>query len=166
MTTPAFCRMMATYNSEMNRRFYAAAAGLTEAQRREDRGAFFGSLQGTLCHVLWADTIWLHRFTGSPPPPVSIDRSASMIEDFAALRAERARMDGVIEAWAGSVSAAVLDGELAYYSGAMGREVRRPMALLAVHLFNHQTHHRGQAHALLTSFGAATGDTDLPAIFV
>jgi uncharacterized damage-inducible protein DinB len=156
--------MMAAYNSEMNRRFYAAAAGLPEAQRRADRGAFFGSLQGTLCHLAWADTIWLHRFTGSPPPPVAIGESAAMIGDFAALRAERQRLDAAIEAWAGSLTAPDLEGELAYFSGALGREIRRPMALLAVHLFNHQTHHRGQAHALLTGFGAATGDTDLPAL--
>lgn len=156
--------MMAAYNSAMNRRFYAAAAGLSEAQRREDRGAFFGSLQGTLCHLAWADTIWLHRFTGSPPPPVGIAQSPSMIGDFAALRRERERLDGVIEGWAAGLTPAMLEGDLVYYSGALGREIRRPMALLAAHLFNHQTHHRGQAHALLTSFGAATGDTDLPAI--
>jgi uncharacterized damage-inducible protein DinB len=162
MITPGFVQAMARYNAEMNRRWYAAAATLTDAQRREDCGAFFGSLHATLNHLLWADTIWLSRFTGAPRPPFSLKQSTALHDDFDELAAARVRKDADISNWADSVEQATLDGELAYFSGIAQREIRRPMAILVMHLFNHQTHHRGQAHALLTRFGAETGDTDLP----
>lgn len=161
MITPEYCRAMAAYNSEMNRRFYAAASGLDEAARTRPRGAFFGSLHGTLCHLVWGDMQWMSRFDGGPPPPARLPESAGMIPDFAALAAARVALDARIEAWAAGLDAARLAGDLTWYSGAAGREVTRPMALLVVHFFNHQTHHRGQAHALLTAEGARTGDTDL-----
>lgn len=68
MIMPAHARAMAAYNTEMNRRLYAAAATLSEAQRREDGGAFFGSIHGTLCHLLWGDRVWMHRFAGWERP--------------------------------------------------------------------------------------------------
>lgn len=161
MITPAYCRTMAAYNAEMNRRFYAAAATLDDAARHRLRGAFFGSLHGTLCHLVWGDTMWMSRFDGGAPPPVKLPESPRMIADFAILRATREALDARIEAWAAGLDQSRLDGDLTWFSGAVGREVRRPMALLAMHFFNHQTHHRGQAHALLTAEGASTGDTDL-----
>jgi uncharacterized damage-inducible protein DinB len=162
MITPAWCRVMAAYNTEMNRRFYTAAAGLTDAARRQQRGAFFGSLHGTLCHLLWADTVWLCRFEGRPLPAVSLAESPAMVEAFAGLRQAREAQDAAIEAWAATLTQAGLDRDLTYFSGAVGREMTKPMALLASHLFNHQTHHRGQAHALLTASGVDPGATDLP----
>jgi uncharacterized damage-inducible protein DinB len=54
MIAPDYCRTMAAYNSEMNRRLYAAASGLSDAERRAPRGAFWGSIHGTLTHILWA----------------------------------------------------------------------------------------------------------------
>jgi len=161
MITPAYCRTMAAYNAEMNRRFYAAAATLDDAARKRPRGAFFGSLHGTLCHLVWGDAMWMSRFDGGPPPPAKLPESAAMIEDFAALQAARTALDARIESWAAGLDEAHLAGDLTWFSGAAGREVRKPLALLVIHFFNHQTHHRGQAHALLTAEGASTGDTDL-----
>ncbi len=164
MITPAWCRMMAAYNAEMNRRLYAAADTLSDAQRREDRGAFFGSIHATLSHLLWGDTIWMHRFDGWERPAGGIKASPSLFPDWAAMRAAREAADTRIEGWAVRLSPAWLEGSLTWSRSSDGQEVTRPNAVLATHFFNHQTHHRGQVHALLTGFGAETGDTDLPFI--
>ncbi|MFN3447342.1 MAG: DinB family protein [Roseococcus sp.] len=162
MITPAYCRAMAAYNSEMNRRLYGSAARLEEAARRLDLGAFFASLHGTLCHILWADRVWMHRLAGWERPAQGIPDSPGMIGDWEALRAARAEDDARIEAWAEALSPDALAGELTWFSGAARREMTKPRWLCVAHMFNHQTHHRGQAHALLTRLGAAPGDTDLP----
>lgn len=164
MITPDWVRLMAAYNAEMNRRLYAAADTLRDDQRRADRGAFFGSIHGTLCHLLWGDRSWMHRFAGWPKPPGGIRESPRLVEDWAALKAARAEADAAIAAWAASLDPAWLAGRLAWFSGALGREVARERAVLVTHFFNHQTHHRGQVHALLTGFGVRTEDTDLPFI--
>jgi uncharacterized damage-inducible protein DinB len=162
MITAPYIQAMAAYNAEMNRRWYAAAGRLTDAERREERGAFFGSLHGTLCHILWADRLWMHRFAGWERPPVGQKESPRMIADFMELSAARLTADAAMEDWAATVTQDWLDGELAWFSGSMQRELRQPRALLVVHMFNHQTHHRGQVHAMLTALGEKTGDTDLP----
>jgi len=162
MISPAHVRAMAAYNAEMNRRLYAAAGTLTDAQRRADDGAFFGSIHATLSHLLWGDRIWMHRFAGWERPPGGIAESTRLVDDWDALRAARAEADARLQEWAAGLSPAELDGDLSWFSGATGREMRRPRWLLVTHMFNHQTHHRGQVHALLTRAGAATGDTDLP----
>ena len=164
MITQAWCRMMAAYNAEMNRRIYAAADTLDDAQRREARGAFFGSIHATLSHLLWGDTIWMSRFADWDVPNGGIPASIALHGDWVKLRMDRDTADTRIEAWAASLDPAWLDGTLGWYSGAMQRDVMRPNAVLVTHLFNHQTHHRGQVHAMITSFGAKTGDTDLPFI--
>jgi uncharacterized damage-inducible protein DinB len=164
MISTDWVRLMAAYNAEMNRRLYAAADALTDEQRRAERGAFFGSIQGTLSHLLWGDTVWMGRFAGWPIPPVGIPGSAALHGDWARLKAERAAADAGIEAWAATLEPAWLEGSLGWDSAAMGRHVARPRTVLVTHFFNHQTHHRGQAHALLTAAGARTGDTDLPFI--
>lgn len=162
MISPDWCRLMAAYNAEMNRRLYAAADGLDEAARRADRGAFWGSLHGTLSHLLWGDTIWMSRFDGWDPPPVGMRDSPRMAADWAALKAGRAAADAGIEAWAGRLTAARLGETLVWHSAAANREMAMPLWVTVTHFFNHQTHHRGQAHALITAAGATTGDTDLP----
>jgi uncharacterized damage-inducible protein DinB len=162
MITPDWVRLMAAYNAEMNRRLYAAADRLTPDQRTEDRGAFFGSVQGTLSHLLWGDRFWMHRFDGWEKPPGGIAASPTLYADWEALKRERAETDAGIEGWASRVDPAWLAGCLSWFSAAMGRDITRPNAILVTHVFNHQTHHRGQVHALLTGFGEKTGDTDLP----
>jgi uncharacterized damage-inducible protein DinB len=162
MVSPAWCRMMAAYNAEMNRRLYAAADTLDDAARRADGGAFWGSIHGTLSHLLWGDTTWMSRFDGWDPPGVGIKDSLRLVDDWSALRAAREAADARIIDWAGRLDDERLAGALTWFSGAAGREMTRPLWVLVGHVFNHQTHHRGQAHALITRAGAATGDTDLP----
>lgn len=164
MITPAYVQTMAAYNKEMNRRLYAAAARLDDAERRRDAGAFWGSLHGTLSHLLWGDAIWLSRFSDWPKPDVGLKESARMAEDFTGLTAAREKLDSAICDWAAFVDPAWLATDQTWFSASAGREITRPCALLVVHMFNHQTHHRGQAHALLTRAGERTGDTDLPLI--
>lgn len=155
---------MAAYNAEMNRRLYAAAARLSNAERRMDRGAFFGSIHGTLNHLLWADRMWMSRFDGWDKPAVPLAGSRDLIECFDVLWPARVEADAALLGWAAHVERTWLDGRLTWFSGAVGREVSRPVATLVVHLFNHQTHHRGQVHAMLTAAGQDTGDTDLFAV--
>jgi uncharacterized damage-inducible protein DinB len=161
MIGPGYVRMMAAYNAEMNRRLYGAAAGLSDAERRADEGAFWGSIMGTLNHLVWGDQMWMARFAGWPKPTVTQADSATLYDDFASLRAERERIDAALETWSETVTEEWLAGDLTWYSGSARREMSRPRAPLLVHLFNHQTHHRGQVHALLTRHHAKTGDTDI-----
>lgn len=164
MITPAYAQTMAAYNGELNRRLYAAAARLPDERRRADDGAFFGSIHGTLSHLLWADRMWLSRLAGWPRPAATLATSATMIADFAELRTAREAADAGIAAWAAALSQHWIDGELTWHSGALGRDMTAPRATIVMHLFNHQTHHRGQVHALLTRAGERTGDTDLFAV--
>ena len=161
MITPAFVRTMAVYNSEMNRRVYAAAAKLSDEQRRADRGLFWKSLHGTLCHLMWADRQWMSRFDGWPANTIPNPQSPTLIHDFDELRAARAEADEKIENLARRIDDAWLDSDLVWFSGAAKKEMRRPKGPLMVHFFNHQTHHRGQVHAALTQCGVDPGDTDL-----
>ncbi len=158
---PEFVRTMAAYNAEMNRRLYAAAARLSDAERRKPRGAFWGSIHGTLSHLLWGDQAWMSRFDNWPKPAVVQKESAGMVEDFAELARLRIDADARISRWAQRVDEAWLAQDLVWFSQSAQRELRNPRGFLVTHFFNHQTHHRGQAHALITAAGEQTGDTDL-----
>ena len=162
MITPAYVQTMAAYNAEMNRRVYGAALRLPDAERRADRGVFWRSIHGTLSHILWGDSIWLWRFGVGDAPSVPMDRSDRLFEDFAELWAARQACDEVIAGWAAELTPAGLEGDLRWHSVSIGRDMVTPRALCVMHIFNHQTHHRGQVHALLTRAGEQTGATDLP----
>jgi uncharacterized damage-inducible protein DinB len=161
MVNPAFVATMAAYNAEMNRRVYAAAGRLSDDERRLSRGAFWGTIHGTLCHILWGDLIWMSRFDGWEKPAVAMNDSVALFADFNELHRARAETDEKISAWASHVSESWLRDDEAWYSGVLKREMRSPRGLLVTHFFNHQTHHRGQAHAMITAAGEQTGDTDL-----
>jgi len=161
MITPAFCQTMARYNAWQNQSIYMAAATLDEAAREADRGAFFGSIRDTLSHLMWGDLMWISRFDGGEGPGGGIADSAARY-DWAALWAERPKLDARIAAWAWMVSPDELADELRWHSFALGRDMAKPYALCVMHFFNHQTHHRGQVHAMLTAAGARPDDTDLP----
>ncbi|PWC54530.1 DinB family protein [Azospirillum sp. TSO22-1] len=148
----------AHYNRWANRRLYAVAAELTDAQYREDRGAFFGSLRGTLNHLLVGDRVWFNRFTGEGVNPPSLD--AILHDRFDALRTAREAEDERILAFANCLDESLLDQPFSYRS-MDGSPVERPLGQLLAHVFNHQTHHRGQAHTLLTQFGLAVPALDL-----
>lgn len=164
MIAPAYVRTMAAYNAEMNRRLYAAAGRLSESERRADRGAFWRSIHGTLNHLLWGDRGWMARLAGWPKPEQTISQSDRLYDEFPQLRQARVLADAGLSDWAAALDEAALAGTLNWYSGAAGREMARPRGFVVMHLFNHQTHHRGQVHAMLTAAGERPGDTDLPLV--
>lgn len=162
MITPAYCQTMARYNAWQNDGLRKIVAGLDPAALKQDRGAFFGSIMGTLNHVLWGDMIWISRFDGGPAPDVGMAKSADFTPTPAVWSADRFRMDARITLWARSVRALDLTGDVTWTSEAANRVVSRPKALCVMQLFNHQTHHRGQVHAMLTAIGIKPNETDLP----
>jgi uncharacterized damage-inducible protein DinB len=161
MITVDYVRTMARYNAWQNGAIYGVAGGLSDKERRMDRGAFFGSIHATLSHLVWADTIWMSRFGDIDPPPGGIETSANYYSDWDRMATARADLDAVIRDWAQKVDPDWLTGELTWYSTVSGGMTTRSTALLVAHFFNHQTHHRGQVHAMLTAAGAKTEMTDL-----
>ncbi len=137
---------------------------MTDADRRAERGAFWGSVHGTLNHLLWADRMWMSRLAAWPKPSVGMAGSPTLIAEWEALKLARIEADAKIESWAGEITDAFLAGDLTWFSGAANRELTRPIAVVITHVFNHQTHHRGQAHCLITQSGQRVDDTDLPFI--
>ncbi|MEL6645578.1 MAG: DinB family protein [Pseudomonadota bacterium] len=161
MIGPDYVRTMARYNRWQNQILFSAAGTLSHEDRITDRGAFFGSIQATLSHLLWGDTMWMSRFDGGDAPAGGIAGSTVFAPDWDGLKAARAEMDARILRWADAFQPVAPDTMLSWHSGALGRDVEKPLALCITHFFNHQTHHRGQVHAMLTSAGARPDDTDL-----
>jgi uncharacterized damage-inducible protein DinB len=154
---------MSAYNRWINDGIFGACDQLTDEDRKKDCGAFFKSIHGTLNHILWADQMWMHRFVNTPAPLCDgIPESQSLYESCEDLKHERTAFDGVIDDWAAKLDAASLEGALTWYSDSAGCDVTKPRWLVITHMFNHQTHHRGQVHCMLTRFGVKTPTTDLP----
>ncbi|MCB9949095.1 MAG: damage-inducible protein DinB [Rhodospirillaceae bacterium] len=150
--------MFAAYNRWANQRLYAIVARVTELDYRRDLGAFFGSLHGTLNHILVGDRAWMRRLTGEGPTPSSL--SEILYDDFSELRAARDAEDLRIIAYIDSLDEAAFARTLAYAS-MNGERHEQPVAQVLAHVFNHQTHHRGQAHGLITQLGHAAPALDL-----
>ena len=151
-------RLLARYNRLANERLYDACAALTDAERKKDRPSFFGSIHGTLNHIMVGDRAWLARFEGGSAPSTDLD--AILYDDFDALRAARQTEDARIEAFVASIDDAFLAGTIRYKNNE-GRDFEDPIAMLAIHFFNHQTHHRGQVHDMLTQTKVAPPVLDL-----
>lgn len=169
MPTRGDILLLASYNASMNERLYAAAATLPKEVLNADRGAFFGSVMGTLNHIVAGDTIWLRRFMGHPSDLRSLRAMAGIpapgglahiySDELGVLLAHRRRLDTIIGELAGEVSDADLAQPLVYRNARGG--FRKQFGSLLLHLFNHQTHHRGQATTLLSQAGVDVGVTDL-----
>lgn len=154
----AHFQTFAAYNRWANERLYAAAADLSEAEFVENRGAFFGSMSGTLNHLLVADRIWLRRITGEGPQPTALNEilHPALPELRAARQAEDERIVRTID----GMTEERVAGTLVYRNTA-GEPFEQPLALVLAHIFNHQTHHRGQAHTLLSQSGRNPPPLDL-----
>jgi uncharacterized damage-inducible protein DinB len=155
----AYFASFARYNRWANARLYDAAARLTDAQYRADCGAFFRSMQGTLNHLLVTDRIWMQRLTGKGEAPGRLD--AILFEDFAALRAARKAEDDRIVAVVDGLTDPELGGTIRYRRVTTPELQEAGLIPTLAHLFNHQTHHRGQAHAMLTSLTGQAPELDL-----
>ena len=162
--------LLAAYNAGMNRKLYDTAARLPAEELAADRGAFFGSLLGTMNHLVAGDTIWLTRFAAHPAAFAALEplrgqaAPTSLTQSFGTgleeLRTHRMRLDGMITALAAQLQPADLATPLAYRN-TKGVEHRKRFGSVLLHFFNHQTHHRGQASTLLAQDGVDIGVTDL-----
>ena len=161
MIDPDYCRTMARYNAWQNSQWTEFLLALPEEEVRRDRGAFFGSILATLNHVLWGDCLWMSRFDGGAAPSVPGERSHETTQSVADWIEARSQMDRRITTWADSLDRESLAQDLTWWSGMSGREMSKPLALCVAHFFNHQTHHRGQAHAMLTATGSKAPVSDL-----
>jgi uncharacterized damage-inducible protein DinB len=166
-------RLMAKYNEWMNAKLYEAAMRLSNEELVADRGAFFGSILGTLNHIVASDTIWLRRFATHPahyaalesirnlPAPTGLDQQ--LFTDIHSLEKHRKFLDRSITEWAHSVTEPELNHVL-HYVNSLGVAADRNFYGLVLHFFNHQTHHRGQVTTLLSQAGVDVGVTDLVAL--
>ena len=150
---------LALYNSWANRRLYDAAASVSDTDYRADRGAFFKSLQGTLNHLLVGDRLWMRRFTGEGEAPTRLD--AILHEDFHDLRRAREIEDRRIEAYVDGLDDEALNASFSYSTITNPAKVEQVLSEALDHFFNHQTHHRGQAHCLLTAISGTAPSLDL-----
>ncbi|WKT93484.1 DinB family protein [Brucella anthropi] len=152
-------QMFAWYNRWANELLYAAAADLSDEEYRLDLGLFFGSIHRTLNHLLVTDRIWMKRFTGEGDHPKQLD--AIITDNFITLRDLRHAEDERICRYTGSLNADKLAGRFTYTTVSDMRTMSQRLAPSLAHLFNHQTHHRGQIHAALTRLGTDAPSLDL-----
>ena len=163
-------KLLASYNEWMNLKIYAATARLSQDELTTNRRAFFGSLLGTLNHLVVGDRLWLHRFSSHPnrhpgleairalPVPMTLDQI--LFEDLRELEEHQKWLDALIIEWISQLTEEDL-GHRLRYTNSRGVTSVKLFASLLLHFFNHQTHHRGQVHAMLTQAGGKPGDTDL-----
>lgn len=162
--------LLADYNAAMNQRMYEAAVQLPEEELLADRRAFFGSILGTLNHLVVGDTLWLQRFSHHPanfaalapvramPAPTAL--SQMQFYELGHWHPHRMELDAIIKAWVREVREEHLSHVLEY-ANTKGEPMRKRMSSLALHFFNHQTHHRGQVTTMLSQAGIEFGITDL-----
>ncbi|WP_420405556.1 DinB family protein [Nisaea sp.] len=155
---PDHFRTLARYNRRANEVLYDACAKLPDTELKKRRPVYFSSIHGTLNHILLGDRIWITRFEGGVHPSTNLD--AILHEDFANLRAARTRMDDRIERFFAAVTAGDLDAAYRYTNN-QGLDVTDRAPIAFPHFFNHQTHHRGQVHALLSQTEVPPPSLDL-----
>ena len=169
--TPHIAALLAKYNRTMNERVWGAAEQLSSLELAEDRGAFFGSILGTLNHIVVGDITWLHRFaehhndssalrdfSTSLTRPTSLRQTIA--SDLEGLGAYRRRIDSIIDLWVCELTIEHLASTMTYENMA-GKKAEKNFGAVIQHFFNHQTHHRGQASTLLFQAGVDIGVTDL-----
>jgi len=154
-------RMFAAYNAWANRALYEEVGKLEDSDYRRDLGAFFGSLHGTLNHLLAADRIWMKRFTGAGEAPPRLD--TILHEDFQGLWAARQVEDARLAAFIETLTEEKIGANFTYSPLTSPAIVTHPLGPALTHVFNHQTHHRGQCHAMLTMVGGPSITLDLVA---
>ncbi len=164
-------RFLAGYNRWFNERLYDACERLPDGERRRDRGAFFGSIHGTLNHLVWGDRLWLRRFAAQGVPfasltepvlqlPAGAVHETVLYDDWVDLRQARRALDEAIEGWTAEMDAAFPLATMRY-ANSKGVQREHPAWKAITHFFNHQAHHRGQVTTLLSQAGVDPGMTDL-----
>jgi len=157
-----YCILMARYSHWQNEQLLTACATLTDAARKAADGAFFGSIHGTLNHLIYGDLSWMARFELNETAP--LNPNDEFHSDFNELCVARWALDARILGWAERIEPGWLAAPFRYTSRITGKSYERPAWVLVTHLFNHQTHHRGQLTDQLSRLGVDYGVTDLPAM--
>jgi uncharacterized damage-inducible protein DinB len=154
----AYFRMLARYNRIANERVYASCAQLNDAEYRKERRGSFGSIHGLLNHILLGDRIWMGRFEGNGggTPPLN----TVLFEEFPALRLARMEQDARIEAFFEDLPEDFLSRSFHYINN-QGKEYAEQAPVAVSHFFNHQTHHRGQVHVMLSQTSVQPPSLDL-----
>ena len=156
----SYYELMAQYNRWMDGKLYDVCSRIPDRERKKDMGAFFKSIHGTLNHIYYGDTAWLERLRDNKFTPRKL--GADIFEDFDDLRAAQEIIDLELIEWAGTLTREYLDSEYEYISNVDGIARALPRWILAAHMFNHQTHHRGQLTTLIMQLGIDPGITDIP----
>ena len=155
---------MARYNAwqKAGWQMHEAMTALDHDALSRPRGAFFGSILGTANHLLWGDAMWMSRLAGHARPELPLSRSAEAHPTLAAWWAERVRIGPAHPALGRGTAPPRPDGaRCTGIRGPRGPMSRRTVGRLVVHMLNHQAHHRGQIHAMLTAAGQAAPVSDL-----
>lgn len=160
INTSNYFEPLAKYNTWMNRKLYTLCDALDDETRKRDRGSFFGSIHRTLDHILFGDIAWLERLRDKSFTPRNINQE--IYKDWNELKTERYKLDKEIERWVQTFNEEMLDEIITFTSNVDKKQRDIPMRILVQHLFNHQTHHRGQLTTLLSQLNIDYGSTDLP----
>lgn len=161
MISKEYCCLMARYNSWQNRSLVNAADTLSNQQRQKDRGAFFGSISATLHHIYCGDVLWMDRLAGNQRPNENLLASLMTAPDWPTYKYYREQQDKALIKWASEQTERTMEGSVTWYSIDGKTRTEKPRAVCIASLFNHQTHHRGQVHCMLTATGANPEATDL-----
>lgn len=160
MIEPGYVRTMARYNAWQNRQLMDLLDDAPDDLLCADQGAFFGSIMATLNHILWGDTLWMNRFEPRISAPAHNDH-VNFTPTFAVWSAERFRLDGAMRMWADTLRGLDLKQDLEWQSVLLDRTFSQSLSFCIMQLFNHETHHRGQVHAMMTAAGLEAPLTDL-----
>ena len=150
---------MAEYNRWMDGKIYDVCSLIPDVERKKDMGAFFKSIHGTLNHIYYGDVAWLERLRDNKFTPRKPD--VILFDNFDELRAAQEQIDDEIIVWARSLTPEYLSSDYDYISNVDGKTRVLPRWILAAHMFNHQTHHRGQLTTLIMQLGLDPGVTDI-----
>lgn len=162
MIQKEYVLQMARYNAWQNSQLRDVLKHMSPADLVLDRGAFFGSIFGTMNHLLWGDTMWMSRWCSDvAKPAVSGAQSAQATPSFDVWDAQRFSLDGRIRIWAQTLCNMDLCGQVSWYSGATNQHMSMPMTLCVAHMFNHQTHHRGQISQMMSAAGLTPPVSDI-----
>ena len=157
--TVEYCRLMAEYSHWMNQNLYRVCETIPDCDRRHNMGAFFQSIHGTLNHILFGDRVWLGRLTHNP---YRHSVGEQLYADFDELRRQQEKTDRDILTWCEGMEPSWLHQPFEYASKIYQQTRVLPVGVLVTHMFNHQTHHRGQLTTLIHQLGYDPGITDLP----
>ena len=153
----SYFRYLAAYNHWANETLFAACAQLTDDERQQPRPVYFGSIHRTLNHILVGDILWRRRFEGTP---VTIPLDEVLYADFETLRAARSEDEQALIAMTDGLNDAQISETLVYKTST-GNPSEAPVHIALGHLFNHQTHHRGQVHTCLSQARVAPPSLDI-----